>query len=95
MYGSVNDSCPLLLLAKEASLLAKEKALEQVREKDFLQQRAVLWATSIADVLEPIGHSVVSVHAEPGDLTACLEGIITQQYSRISTTSLLCLWLEA
>ncbi len=29
------------------------------------------------------------------DLTACLEGIVTQQYSRISTTSLLCLWLEA
>ncbi len=67
MYGSVNDSCLQLLLAKEASLLAKEKALERVREKDLLQQRAALWATSVANVLEPIGHSVVSVHAEPGD----------------------------
>jgi len=38
--GSVKDSCLQLLLAKEASLLAKEKALEQVREKDLLQQRA-------------------------------------------------------
>jgi len=67
VYGSVNDSCLQLLLAKEASLLAKEKALERVREKDLLQQRAALWATSVANVLEPIGHSVVSVHAEPGD----------------------------
>ena len=67
MYGSVNDSSLQLLLAKQASLLAKEKALERVREKELLQQRAALWATSVADVLEPIGHSVVSVHAEPGD----------------------------
>ena len=34
------DSCLQLLLAEKASLLAKEKALEQVREKDLLQQRA-------------------------------------------------------
>ena len=61
VYGSVNDSCVQLLLAKEASLLAKEKALELVREKDFLQHHAVLWAISVANVLEPIGHSVVSV----------------------------------
>ena len=26
-----------------------------------------VWATGVANVLEPIGHSVVSVHAEPGD----------------------------
>ena len=38
--GSVKDSCLQLLLAETASLLAKEKALEQVREKDLLQQRA-------------------------------------------------------
>ncbi len=43
--GSVKDSCLQLLLAKEASLLAKEKALEQVREKDLLQQRAVAGAS--------------------------------------------------
>jgi len=42
--GSVKDSCLQLLLAKEASLLAKEKALEQVREKDLLQQRAAAGA---------------------------------------------------
>ena len=67
MYGSVNDSCLQLLLATEASLLAKEKALEEVREKDLLQQRTALWTTGVANVLEPIGHSVVSVHAEFGD----------------------------
>ena len=38
--GSARDSCLQLLLAKEASLLAKEKALEQVREKELLRQRA-------------------------------------------------------
>ena len=38
--GSVKDTCLQLLLAKEASLLAKEKALEQVREKELLQLRA-------------------------------------------------------
>ncbi|DBA95588.1 TPA: hypothetical protein ACH3X3_013437 [Trebouxia sp. C0006] len=38
--GSSKDSCLQLLLAEKASLLAKEKALEQVREKDLLQQRA-------------------------------------------------------
>ncbi len=38
--GSSKDSCLQLLLAKEASLLADKKALEQVREKDLLQQRA-------------------------------------------------------
>ncbi len=43
--GSVKDSCLQLLLAKEASLLAKEKALEQVREKDLLQQRAAAGAS--------------------------------------------------
>ncbi len=38
------DSCLQLLLAEKASLLAKEKALEQVREKDLLQQRAAAGA---------------------------------------------------
>lgn len=38
--GSLKDSCLQLLLAEQASLLAKEKALEQVRETDLLQQRA-------------------------------------------------------
>ena len=57
MCGSVNDSCLQLLLAKEASLLTKEKALEQAREKD-LQQRAALWVASVANVLEPIASSV-------------------------------------
>ncbi len=42
--GSVKDSCLQLLLAREASRLAKEKALEQVREKDLLQQRAAAGA---------------------------------------------------
>ena len=42
--GSVQDSCLQLLLAKEASLLADEKALEQVREKDLLQQWAAAGA---------------------------------------------------
>ncbi len=42
--GSVKDSCLQLLLAKEASLLADKKALEQVREKDLLQQRAAAGA---------------------------------------------------
>ncbi len=42
--GSVKDSCLQLLLAEKASLLAKEKALEQVREKDLLQQRAAAGA---------------------------------------------------
>ena len=35
--GSTQDSCLQLLLAEQASLLAKEKALEQVRETDLLQ----------------------------------------------------------
>ena len=38
--GSSKDSCLQLLLADKASLLADKKALEQVREKDLLQQRA-------------------------------------------------------
>jgi len=38
--GSSKDSCLQLLLAEKASLLADKKALEQVREKDLLQQRA-------------------------------------------------------
>ena len=38
--GSVKDSCLQLLLAEKASLLADKKALEQVREKALLQQRA-------------------------------------------------------
>ena len=38
------DSWLQLLLAEKASLLAKEKALEQVREKDLLQQRAAAGA---------------------------------------------------
>ena len=42
--GSVKDSCLQLLLAKEASLLADKKALEQVREKELLQQRAAAGA---------------------------------------------------
>ncbi len=42
--GSSKDSCFQLLLAEKASLLAKEKALEQVREKDLLQQRAAAGA---------------------------------------------------
>ena len=46
--GSVRDSCLQLLLAKEASLLAKEKALEQVREKELLQQRAAAGVTTAA-----------------------------------------------
>ncbi len=39
--GAVKDSCLQLLLAEKASLLAKEKALEQ---KDLLQQRAAAGA---------------------------------------------------
>ena len=42
--GSFKDSCLQLLLADKASLLAKEKALEQVREKELLQQRAAAGA---------------------------------------------------
>ena len=42
--GSSKDSCIQLLLADKASLLAKEKALEQVREKELLQQRAAAGA---------------------------------------------------
>ena len=38
--GTHKDSCLQLLLAEKASLWAKEKALEQLREKDLLQQRA-------------------------------------------------------
>ncbi len=38
------DSWLQLLLAGKASLLAKEKALEQVREDDLLQQRAAAGA---------------------------------------------------
>ncbi len=47
--GAVKDSCLQLLLAKEASLLAKEKALEQLREKDLLQQRAAAGVTTVAE----------------------------------------------
>ena len=43
--GAVKDSCLQLLLAEKASLLAKEKALEQVREKDILHQRAAAGAS--------------------------------------------------
>ena len=46
--GSVRDSCLQLLLAKEASLLADKKALEQVREKELLQQRAAAGVTTAA-----------------------------------------------
>ena len=42
--GAVKDSRLQLLLAEKASLLAKEKALEQVREKDLLQQQAAAGA---------------------------------------------------
>lgn len=43
-HGSVKDSCLQLLLAKE-------KALEQVREKDLLQQRAAAgWGDNLPDV---------------------------------------------
>ena len=42
--GSSKDSCLQLLLAEKASLLADKKALEQVREKDLLQQRAAAGA---------------------------------------------------
>ena len=40
--GSFKDSCLQLLLAKE-------KALEQVREKDLLQQRAAAGVTTAAE----------------------------------------------
>ena len=46
--GSLRDSCLQLLLAETASLLAKEKALEQVREKELLQQRAAAGVTTAA-----------------------------------------------
>ncbi len=49
--GSSKDSCLQLLLAEKASLLAEKasllaekKALEQVREKELLQQRAAAGA---------------------------------------------------
>ncbi len=42
--GSSKDSCLQLLLADKASLLADKKALEQVREKELLQQRAAAGA---------------------------------------------------
>ncbi len=42
--GSSKDSSLQLLLAEKASLLAKEKALEQVMEKELLQQRAAAGA---------------------------------------------------
>ena len=42
--GSVRDSCLQLLLAETASLLA----LEQVREKELLQQRAAAGVTTAA-----------------------------------------------
>ena len=51
--GSVRDSCLQLLLAKEASLLADKKALEQVREKELLQQRAAAGVTTAAKYLGP------------------------------------------
>ncbi len=46
--GSVRDSCLQLLLAEKASLLADKKALEQVREKELLQQRAAAGVTTAA-----------------------------------------------
>ena len=60
--------------------------MEQVREKDFLQQRAVLWATSVANVLVPMGHSVVSVHAEPGDCL-CNAAYHTNAYLHVRCTA--------
>ena len=42
--GAIKYPCLQLLLAEKASLLAKEKALEQVREKDSLQQQAAAGA---------------------------------------------------
>ncbi|DBB08699.1 TPA: hypothetical protein ACH3X3_008234 [Trebouxia sp. C0006] len=45
--GSSKDSCLQLLLAEKASLLADKKALEQVREKDLLQQRAAAGAAPL------------------------------------------------
>ncbi|KAL0049190.1 hypothetical protein WJX82_008489 [Trebouxia sp. C0006] len=50
--GSSKDSCLQLLLAEKASLLAKEKALEQVREKDLLQQRAAAGAGSSENMVD-------------------------------------------
>ena len=47
--GAVKDSCLQHLLAKEASLLAKEKALEQLREKDLLQQCAAAGVPTAAE----------------------------------------------
>ena len=47
--GAVKHSCFQLLLAKEKALLAKEKALEQLREKDLLQQRAAAGVTTAAE----------------------------------------------
>ena len=60
--GPVRDSCLQLLLAKEASLLAKEKALEQVREKELLQQRP---AAGVTTAVKYIGTTkcVSKVHA--------------------------------
>ena len=46
--GSVRDSCLQLLLTEKAFLLADKKALEQVREKELLQQRAAAGATTAA-----------------------------------------------
>ena len=81
--GSVKDSCLQLLLAKEASLLAKEKALdsclqlllakekalEQMREKDLLQQRAAAGAGDNHSLtfLRSQESCIVLFHAEPGD----------------------------
>ncbi len=71
---------------KEASLLAKEKALKQVRENDLLQQRTALWAKRVANVLEPVGHSVVSLHPEPGDCL-CSAPYHTNAYLHVRCTA--------
>ena len=60
--GSVKDSCLQLLLAKEASLLADKKALEQVREKELLQQRAAAGVTTAAKYLGTT-KCIIEVHA--------------------------------
>ena len=52
---------------KRSFSVGKREGLEEVREKGLLQQRTALWTTGVANVLEPTGHSVVSVHAEFGD----------------------------
>ena len=51
--GSVRDACLQLLLAKE-------KALEQLREKELLQQRAAAGATTAAKVYLVVNINFVS-----------------------------------